>query len=239
MRLLQRLGNISTHRTPRIVDIDDYEVVFQRVHIACTPSAVGVVEVVCLVPDAILRYDTQVVFGSHLLVLVVVWRCELRLQNGNIEFVTTQWRVGVVQNLFGEHNEVVEHLFRYRSTLHQLAYRLLFGGQNEVREICGVGSQHLHGIGLCGVECIGKVELIPKVVAHIGNLLLLGRLHRGLHIAKMVTLLGSRFFRLWGATKSKKSYNYRKNSVSHTQDYNKKSTTTVAPSTLVFFQILR
>ena len=129
--------------------------------------------------DAVLHRHIEVVGRSDTFVLVVVGTRQHRPENGNIEFVVAQRRIGVVDNLLGQHREVVEHGARSRSAAHERIHRRAIGRTvGDKRDPADIGLDHLYRINLANKKGVGEVETVPVMPAQVVALRVVGETRR-------------------------------------------------------------
>lgn len=138
-----------------------------------------IAEIVGPLADAVLHRHIEVVGRSDTFVLVVVGTRQHRPENGNIEFVVAQRRIGVVDNQLGQHREVVEHGTRSRSAAHERIHRHAVGRTvGDKRDPADIGLDHLYRINLANKKGIGEVETVPVMPAQVVALRVVGETRR-------------------------------------------------------------
>jgi len=138
-----------------------------------------IAEIVGALADAVLHRHIEIVGGADTLVLVVIGTRQHGPKNGNIEFVVAQRRIGVVDNLLGQHREVVEHGTRSRSAAHERIHRRAVGRTvGDKRNPADIGLDHLHRIDLTNKKGVGEVEAVPVMPAQVVALRVVGETRR-------------------------------------------------------------
>ncbi len=173
------LAHVAAHRAPGVAYEYQQIIGLDVVHASRPPRLRRILEIGRGAPHSVAKRHIQIVFVRHLLVFIEQIAPQRRLQNGNIQLVIAQWRVGVVQNHLGKHHEIIEHAFRLRRLGHQPRHRLRRQRVGNVSpRIHRERRRHMGSVRLGDKERVGEIETIPIVFVQIRRLIFGGE-HRG------------------------------------------------------------